>query len=126
MSDKVFLQGVGFYYRLPELDRLHILQLLAQTEPVHDEEAIARYLESGLVIAAVPGVETDLLLPDTPFAGALHIRTDGYYAWPQTLSYWVRRHHILLPEAVLKHIRFSVYRTPSNLNLEKLVLPSMC
>jgi hypothetical protein len=126
MPETIVLQGIGFFYRLPGVDRLHVLNLLSRPEPLQDEAAIASYLDAGVVFAATPGVEEDPLIPGTPFAGALHIRTDGRYAWPQTLSYWVRKHHVALPDPFLEYIRGAGYRIPSSINPEKLVLPPMC
>jgi hypothetical protein len=122
MSGKVHLKRIGFFYQLPDADRLHILKVLSRSEPMQDEAAIAEYLESGLRIAFTPGVETDPLLPDAPFAGPLHILTDGLYAWPKTLSYWVSKHHLLLPDTFLEHIRSVAYRVPDNLDSGTLVL----
>ncbi len=122
MSEQVHLQRLGFFYRLPDADRVHVLTLLSRSEPIQDEVAIADYLDSGLRMAYTPGVETDPLLPDEPFAGPIHVLTDGHYAWPKTLSYWVRRHHLLLPEKFLEHIRSAAYQIPQNLDLASLVL----
>lgn len=123
MGEKVHLKRIGCYYQLPEADRLHVLNLLAGKEPIPDEAAIADYLDCGLLIAAVPGVEDDPLLPDAPIAGALHVLTDGKYAWPQTLSYWVRQHHVLLPKEFLEHIRGVAYRMADNLERARFLLP---
>ncbi|HTU19581.1 MAG TPA: hypothetical protein VMG10_16085 [Gemmataceae bacterium] len=116
------LKRIGYYFQLPEADRLHILKLLARKEPIQDEGAVAEYLDSGVLIAAVPGVEDDPLLPDAPIAGALHVLTDGEYAWPKTLSYWVRQHHLLLPDEFLEHVRHAAYRVPKRLDPAALVL----
>lgn len=116
------LDRLGFFYRLPDVDRVHILTKLSCNEPIQDETAIADYLDSGLLIAVTPGVEDDPLLPDAPFVGPLHVLTDGQYAWPKTLSYWVRRHHFLLPDVFLEHIRCAAYRIPHNLDTGNLVL----
>src|SRR5947209_920866 len=122
MVEKVYLKKVGCFYQLPDADRLHILRLLARSEPLEDEAAIAAYLDSGLLIAWCPGIESDPLLPDAPFAGPLHVLTDGEYAWPKTLSYWVRQHHLSLPEEFLDHVRSAAYRVPDKLDAGRLVL----
>jgi hypothetical protein len=122
MAEKVCLNRIGCFYQLPEADRLHVLKLLASCEPLQDEEGITGYLDSGLLIAHCPGVETDPLLPDAPFAGPLHVLTDGQYAWPKTLSYWVRQHHLRLPDEFLEHIRSAGYRVPAALDPARFVL----
>lgn len=116
------LKRIGYYYQLPEADRLHILKLLARQEPLPDEAAIADYLDSGVLFAACPGVEEDPLLPEAPIAGALHVLTDGEYAWPKTLSYWVRRHHLLLPKQFLDHIRRADYQVPNHIDPTSLLV----
>lgn len=122
IREKVPLKKIGYYYQLPKADQLHILKLLTREEPIPDEAEIADYLDSGLLFAACPGVECDPLLPEAPIAGALHVRTDGEYAWPETLSYWVRRHHLLLPNEFLEHVRRAAYRLPNHLDPANLLL----
>jgi hypothetical protein len=90
MSDKKHLERLGFFYRLPEADRVHILTMLSRGEPIQDETAIAEYLDSGLLLAVTPGVEDDPLLPDAPFAGPLHTLTDGRYTIARILGPWCK------------------------------------
>lgn len=116
------LRRIGFFYNLPLLDRIHILRALAQAREDAEEAAIVGYLESGRPYAAVPAVEDDVLLDDRPFIGPLHILTDGVFAWPRTLSYWVRRHHVRLPPEFVAHMKGADWVIPQDVDFKGTTL----
>jgi len=118
----VVLQQVGFIHRLPPLDRAHVLGFFAQPTAVADEAAILRYLESGQLYATVPGVEDDPLLDGRPLIGPMHICTDGVFAWPQTLAYWVKTHHVRLPAEFVQHMKVTGWVIPQDLDCTRMTL----
>ena len=113
MQTKILIQRVGFFHLLPIVDRIHVIRTLARPQATAGEAEVIKYLESGHLFAAVPGVEDDVLSPHRPIIGALHIRTDGCFAWPNTLSYWVKQYHISLPQEFLDHMQQCGWRLPS-------------
>lgn len=116
------LRRVGFFYELPVVDRIHVLRSLSHPGAVAQEAAVIKYLDSGQLFAAVPGVEDDVLSAERPIIGALHIRTDGCFAWPSTLSYWLKQYHIALPPEFIDHMENNGWSPPTGLDFTGMML----
>jgi len=116
------LRKVGFFFELPSEQRIEALRSIHQEAAQADEEKIVGYLESGTVYGAMPGVEQDVLSHPPQAIGPTHIQTDGTWAWPVTLIYYVRRYHIALPEEFVRHMRLGGWRCPLNVNVGQLIL----
>jgi hypothetical protein len=102
----------GFFFELPIPDRIATLRSIRRVEPHPDEANILNYLESGTTYAAVPGVDQDVLADPARIIGPMHIRTDGVWAWPATLAYYVRTYHIALPNEFVEHMRANGWSCP--------------
>lgn len=109
------LKEVGFYFELPSEEQIAVLRSICRESPDPDADRIVRYLNAGVAIAAVPGVEVDVLAEPPQIIGAMHIRTDGVWAWPQTLVHYVQRYHIALPQEFVDHMRSSGWECPQGL-----------
>ena len=68
------------------------------------EEKIIEYLNNGLVLIGSPGPVKDVLNDSKNFVGSMHILTDGLWAWPSVLKYYVKEYHIKLPEEFINHM----------------------
>jgi hypothetical protein len=100
-------------------------------QPQPDEDRIAAYLKEGALLVACPGVVGDVLDsgvkdvqdPAVPI-GSAHILTDGAWAWPADLEYYVRTYHVRLPADFIEHMRTHQWRPPaeSELDFEHLSL----
>jgi hypothetical protein len=90
---------------------------------LQDEDNLLEYLNSGLVFVLSPGIERDVFLPDK-IIGSITIRTDGIWAWPESLMYYLKNYHIILPEDFVESIRILDYRVPdtTKIDLENLQL----
>lgn len=114
---------VGFFFEMPMPERVAVLRAVRRWEPNADEANILKYLEAGALAAAVPGLDEDVLAVPPRIIGPIHIRTDGVWAWPETLAYYVRAYHVALPEEFVEHMRVSGWSclhvpTAGRLNLE--------
>jgi hypothetical protein len=107
------VKNVGFFFEMPVQERIAAFELARRQEPHPDEEKILRYLDSGTPCAATPGVEEDILLVPPRVIGPMHIRTDGAWAWPETLAYYVRVYHILLPNDFIEDMQKNGWVCPS-------------
>jgi hypothetical protein len=88
-----------------------------------DDERIARYLESGHRYIAASGVVTDMLSDDPAVEiGPPHLLTDGTYAWPADLPYYVRKYHVRLPKPFLVHVAGNNFQIPADLDLARVKL----
>jgi hypothetical protein len=91
-----------------------------------DAARIAAYLQKGTVFIACPGVVKDVLKKEGgPVIGSPHIRTDGVWAWPSDLAYYVTHYNVALPREFVEHIEGNGWQPPpaesiqlANLELE--------
>jgi len=104
--------GVGFFFELPLAERVAALAAASREAGHPDEAGILQYLGSGAVLAAVPGTDEDLLSDLPRVIGPMHLRTDGVWARPETLAYYVRAYHVALPDEFIEHMRASGWSCP--------------
>ncbi len=100
------LKRVGFFEELrhgrPDGSRL---KEAVSPSAWHPEMArITSYLVRGSVLRASPGLVRDVLAEGSPVIGGLQILTDGTWAWPSDLAYYVEQYHVRLPEAFVEHM----------------------
>lgn len=92
------------------------LRSLASPTPQQDEDLIVRYLRQGILFIACPGLVSDVLRQDHVICSP-HIMTDGTWAWPQDLGYYVETYHARLPDEVIAHMRENDWRVPDEMSL---------
>jgi len=77
-----------------------------------NEARIIDYLDNGAVLIASPGVNVDVLAPSRDTIGAAGILTDGVWAWPCELSYYVRKYHVKLPLDFIERMSRTGWQVP--------------
>jgi len=89
-----------------------------------EEVSIIKYLNSGILYIASPGIVMDVLQESDNIICAPHIFTDGVWAWPGDLSYYVKNYHVELPQEFMEYVERKDYKIPSEgeIDLEKLIL----
>jgi hypothetical protein len=84
--------------------------------------ALVAYLNAGITLVFAPGFDQDVLDGKSD-AGSSSIATDGTYAWPRTLAYYVERYDVALPDDFEKHVAGNRWRVPEGIRIGTLVLP---
>jgi hypothetical protein len=69
----------------------------------HDKELLVAYLEQSPILLASMSQTTCLLCPNDVSAASYQF--DGKWFWPRSLSHYVGRHSIVLPDRFVQHIR---------------------
>ena len=87
-----------------------------------DEARISRYLKAGKVLMASPGIVRDVLDPEGAIIGSLSILTDGRYAWPSDLAYYVEHYHVRLADEFVRHMAAQEWRVPDQIDMSTLQL----
>ena len=87
-----------------------------------DETRVVQYLSAGHVFMASPGLVKDALDPKGHVIGSLSVLTDGQYAWPSDLAYYVERYHVRLPDEFVSMISAHEWRVPESVDLKSLRL----
>lgn len=77
-----------------------------------DEAVIVRYLESGETLADSTRPAGDYFDVTRTAAPRLAIMTDGAWAWPRDLAYYVREYHVELPAGFVAHMRQRSFQRP--------------
>lgn len=116
------VQKIGFFIELPLQERIASLQAIRQDVPHPYEDKILLYLEAGTVFGVMPGIEEDVLAFPPQVIGLTRVLTDGVWAWPEALTYYVRRYHINLPEEFVVYMRLHKWTPPSRVDVGQLTL----
>lgn len=113
---------VGFFQ---ELDHGDIsgpsLKTSRSDTPAPDEARIVAYLERGHILVPSSDITEDWLADEVDVEiGPPHILTDGTYAWPADLAYYLRKYHVRLPRHFILHIQRNGFQVPANVDLASL------
>ncbi len=119
-SPKTHVKRVGFfrelgYDEMPSIDESRGQPGTANTERV------VRYLKAGKVFVFSPGLMRDVF-DRRSAAGTRSILTDGVYAWPDSLAYYVDRYAVALPADFEQHLASRQWEPPEEVQVERLTL----
>lgn len=81
-------------------------------EAYEDAGRIAEYLRGGHEIFSVMGASTDVLGSGRTVLGGDSLFSDGEWIWRGDLWFYVRTHHVELPDDFLARIRKNQYVVP--------------
>lgn len=99
------LKRIGFFRELrhgmPEAQQINSL---VSEKPQENEELIINYLKEGVLFIATTGFVEDVLKPGQLIC-CPHILTDGVWAWPADLAYYVEKYHVQLPNEFVKFMK---------------------
>lgn len=117
------LRKVGFFFELPVAEQARVLQSLRRKTPAARQPDILRYLRGGTEFAACPGLERDVLEgANGRIIGSIQLRTDGVFAWPESLEYYVERYHIGIPDDFVAAMAANGWQCPGGFPIEGLGL----
>jgi hypothetical protein len=83
---------------------------------------VVEYLRSGTTFIVSPGIDEDVLDP-TKSAGSASIATDGAWAWPKTLAYYVEAYDVALPPEFEAHMQRHRWKPADKIDKLGLELP---
>lgn len=108
------LKRVGFFQELDHGDpNGPKLAEHVSDRPQPDEARVVDYLRSGLLLIGCPGVVHDVLDNKVGPVGSPDVLTDGVWAWPGDLPYYVEKYHLRLPKEFVDHLRGRSFRPPA-------------
>lgn len=113
------LKRVGFFQELDHGDpNGPKLADHVSDRPQPDEDRVVAYLRSGLLLIGCPGVVRDVLDNTVGPVGSPDILTDGVWAWPGDLPYYVEKYHLRLPKEFVDDLRVRSFRPPADGDVE--------
>lgn len=122
-SVKTPLRRVGFFSELRhgKKDGPSLKDSIRESGDPDEAKAVS-YLQAGASLMDAPGIVHDVLDPEGRIIGSLSILTDGVYAWPSDLAYYVQRYHALLPQEFVAHMTSRQWRVPERIDLSSVQL----
>jgi hypothetical protein len=117
------MRRIGFFSDLPHGDAIsqslsEVVGRLSKDLADH----VAEYLRAGTVILPTFGTRCfDVLSESNEDIGPLAVCSDGEWAWPSDLPFFVTKYQVDLPVAFIKHARQRGWRPP-NLSEEDIVI----
>ncbi len=90
-------------------------------KPEHKAEVVA-YLRAAPTLIMSPGYDEDLFDPKT-LAGSRSVVTDGVYAWPRLLAYYVEKYDVRLPDKFELHMQRRGWKAPDIIDKLAYELP---
>jgi hypothetical protein len=86
------------------------------------EARIAAYLRAAPIMFHALGPVTDVFTPKGDYICVPNIHTDGVYAWPEDLAYYVERYHVALPAEFLAHLAAAKWTAPAEVDTSAIEL----
>lgn len=102
-------------------DAPSIVDARGTRSPAHKAEVVA-YLRAGTVHTFTMRISDDVFDPRAT-AGRASLVTDGVYAWPQLLAYYVDKYDVSLPADFEEHMRQRAWAIPDKVDLSTVALP---
>lgn len=78
-----------------------------------EEARIVSYLQSATTLAATTAKVGDFINPEVGEIATASIRTDGRWAWPDDLAYYISTYHVDLPPEMLENLRENSFEAPA-------------
>jgi hypothetical protein len=112
MKEANILKRVGFFRELrhgePDGPSLRVLQ--REHSGAYERELVG-YLTQGIPFIVSPGPVWDVFDQGGPI-GTGSILTDGAWAWPDDLSYYLQMYHVVLPDEFVNYAMMNTWRVP--------------
>jgi len=113
------LKKVGFFAELPHGDETGpSLPDSVRDQGEKDERKLIAFLEKGILFIGCAGIGRDVIDESAGLTEPPHVLTDGVWAWPGDLAYYLKKYHVELPEDFLSHIRNRRYSLPRRRKLD--------
>lgn len=113
------LKGTGFFRELGYDLNKSLRESISGH--INDNSAeIIKYLEDGVMLIVSPGFVSDVLNESKGVVGSYSIRTDGVWAWPEVLSYYVKEYQVNLSEEFIEHMKQNKWKVPEEIDLERI------
>ena len=107
------LKQEGFFRELPygDPDGDSLQQAVGKPSDC-DIEKIVSYLSAGHILAVAPGLSRDVLSKERDVIGSLSVMTDGTYAWPNDLIYYLRKYNVRISDDFRAHMQQANWTVP--------------
>ncbi|MEV8100762.1 hypothetical protein [Kitasatospora sp. NPDC085879] len=105
-------------------DGLSLRSAVRAEAPVNARELV-KYLQNGALLAATTTLVRDVLAPDNPVIGELHLLTDGHWLWYSGLAHYVEHYHLALDVQFIAHAQANGWTVPQLDDTDLLALEAV-
>ncbi|MCX5231432.1 hypothetical protein [Streptomyces sp. NBC_00233] len=105
-------------------DGLSLRSAVRAEEPAHARELV-KYLQNGVLLAATTTLIRDVLAPDNPVIGGLHLLTDGHWLCYSDLAHYAEYYHLALDAQFIAHAQANSWTIPQLDDTELLALDAV-
>ncbi|WP_308406927.1 hypothetical protein [Streptomyces sp. AC555_RSS877] len=105
-------------------DRLSLWSAVRAEASVSAREMV-KYLQGGALLAATTTLTRDVLSPDHPVIGGLHLLTDGHWLRYSDLAHYVEHYHVALDPQFTAHAQANGWTVPQLDDADLLALQSV-
>ena len=117
------LKKIGFFRELQHGDKTgKSLKVAMHNNSMENENEVVKYLNSGIVFCVTAGLAFDVLDESAGVIGSLEILTDGTWAWPSDLLYYVKKYHVELDTSFIEYAKEHEWTMPSKDKIDLLNL----
>ena len=119
------LKQYGFFAELDHGDdEGGSLSTLRGTAAYDDEQRqrIVSYLKNGQLYIGCPGAVVDVLSDENNTIGSPNILTDGEWAWPEDLAYYVANYDVPIPDGMRETMERNGWFVANEIELAELEL----
>ena len=122
----MILKPVGFFREIKRGLLTDSLISSISDKPLDNEELIIQYLQNGATFLVSPGIICDILNDSKNVISNGNILTDGVWAWPNYLAYYVNKYHVKLTSGFLEHMKRNHWeiKDKEQINVLELKLPT--
>lgn len=108
------LKRYGFFKELKhgDINGISLKDVIYENAALNEKEQVG-YLKSGIILIACTGIVRDVLDAANDIIGSPHILTDGVWAWPADLPYYVEKYHVKIPDDFVKYMESSCWTIPN-------------
>ena len=79
---------------------------------IYSENLLIKYLESGVTFIVSPGLVSDVLSANESIIGNLIVLTEGEWAWPSDLAYYITMYHVSIDLEFFNHAKANGWSVP--------------
>jgi hypothetical protein len=113
-SARRIMNLVGFYEELDPSSKFSqgSIHNVRSDSAQADEDLLVAYLDRGHPLIDFTETTQDVIDGREKIVGGSSLRSDNTWTWKIDLSYYVRKYHLKLPEAFVKHVRSHGFTVP--------------
>jgi len=119
------LKIAGFFKELPYGSKIG-LSIKEKKDNFENLDEIIAYINNGFILIMSPGISFDFFKPEKIIGSGPNILTDGEWAWPSDLSYYLKEYNTKIEDEFISYMKMNNWQIKNrniiNLNELKFII----